>query len=108
MEVLKIKDMKGGWFVGNFMPAAYNTDQFEVSYKLHTKGEKWDVHYHHTVKEINLLIRGKMIIQGVELLSGDIFVIDPYEISDPEFLEDCEIVCVKTPSVNDKISVRKI
>jgi len=104
MKISKLKDMKGGWFVGNFEPTAYKSENFEVSYKLHPKGQKWDYHYHTEVTEINLLIRGKMILQGTELLSGDIFTIPPYEIADPEFTEDCEIICVKTPSVNDKIS----
>lgn len=107
MKILKLKDMKGGWFVGNFEPTAYKTDLFEVSYKIHPKGENWDHHYHHTVTEINLLINGKMNLQGKELSSGDIFILNPYEIANPIFLEDCYIICVKTPSINDKILVNK-
>lgn len=99
--------MIGGWFVGDFEPTAYKTNQFEVSYKLHPKGQQWDIHYHTEVTEINLLVRGKMVIQGTTLVEGDIFTLEPYEIADPEFLEDTEIVCVKTPSVNDKVSVLK-
>ena len=34
-----------------------------------------------------------------ELVAGDIFVVEPNEISDPMFHEDCTIVCVKVPSV---------
>jgi mannose-6-phosphate isomerase-like protein (cupin superfamily) len=105
MKVLKIDDMIGGWFIGNFEPTAYKTDQFEVSYKLHPKGQRWDVHYHTDVTEINYVIRGEMTIQGKLLSSGDIFILEPYEIADPEFLIDTEIICVKTPSLNDKISV---
>jgi hypothetical protein len=45
-----------------------------------------------------------MTLQGQMLMSGDIFTLEPYEIANPEFLTDCEIVCVKTPSANDKIS----
>jgi hypothetical protein len=107
MKILKLKDMKGGWFVGNFEPTAYKTENFEVSYKIHPKGECWDHHYHHTVTEINLLMNGKMIIQGKELLSGDIFILYPYEIADPTFIEDCHIICIKTPSANDKIIINK-
>lgn len=102
MRVERIENMTGGWFVGNFSPTCHNTD-FEVSYKVHPRGQIWDTHYHTEVTEINLLIRGKMVLQGKELLSGDIFVLDPYEIADPEFLEDCEIVCVKSKSINDKV-----
>ena len=39
-----------------------------------------------------------MKIQDQIVESGDIFVIPPYEIADPEFIEDCEIVILKTPS----------
>lgn len=108
MKIEKIKDMIGGWFVGNFEPAAYKTDKFEVSYKLHPKGQVWDIHYHTTVIEINYVIRGKMLLQDTELSEGDIFTLYPYEIADPVFLEDTEIICVKTPSVKDKINVKKI
>ena len=107
MKLSRIEDYIGGWFVGNFEPTAYKTDQFEVSYKLHPKGQKWDIHYHSIVTEINVVVRGKMILQGEELKTGDVFILEPYEIADPEFLEDTEIICVKTPSVNDKISVIK-
>ena len=52
MKVNRIENMKGGWFVGNFEPTAYKTSKFEVSYKVHPKGEKWDFHYHTKVTEI--------------------------------------------------------
>jgi hypothetical protein len=38
MDIFKMKDMKGGWFIGDFQPTAFKTDQFEVCYKHHTKG----------------------------------------------------------------------
>lgn len=105
MKILNINDMVGGWFVGDFEPTAYKTEQFEVSYKLHPKGQEWDIHYHTDVTEINYVIRGNMILQGKELKTGDIFILEPYEIADPKFLIDTEIICVKTPSINDKVSV---
>jgi hypothetical protein len=108
MEVFKIADMKGGWFMGNFSPTSHKTPTCEACYKIHKKWEVWECHYHKLGTEINFLIRGKMILQGVTLNAGDIFVIKPYEIADPEFLEDCEIVIVKTPSVpGDKFNCSK-
>lgn len=104
MKIDRIENMKGGWFVGNFEPAAYKTDQFEVSYKLHPAGERWDYHYHTEVTEINYLIRGEMTLQNKPLTSGDIFTLYPFEIADPTFHTNCEIICVKTPSTNDKVS----
>ena len=37
MKIYNYEEMKGGWFVGNFTPTAYNTSEFEVSYKIHPK-----------------------------------------------------------------------
>lgn len=106
MEIFKIEDMKGGWFVGNFTPAAFKSKDFEVCLARHKKGDKWATHYHQIATEINLLVRGEMSIQGQGLKSGDIFVIHPGEIADPVFHEDCEVVVVKTPSVpGDKYEV---
>ena len=105
MKILKFKDMKSGWFIGNFEPTAYKTDNFEVNYRIHKAGEQWDTHYHTHVTEINLLIKGKMRMQNTLINAGDIFIVNPFEISDPEFIEDCEVICVKTPSLNDKISI---
>lgn len=99
MEIKRIENMKGGWFIGNFDPSVFRTPDFEVGYKLHTKGEQWPVHYHQKATEITYLIRGKMKIQNKVLTSGDIFTIFPGEIADPVFLEDCEVIIVKMPSV---------
>lgn len=107
MKIFNIQDMVGGWFVGNFDPSAYKTDACEVSYKLHKKDETWDVHYHKIATEINYLVSGKMTINGEHLATGDVFVIYPNETAAPVFLEDCHIVCVKTPGVrNDKYVVK--
>lgn len=99
MDLFKMSDMKGGWFVGNFEPSAFKTNQFEVCYKFHEKGEKWDTHYHKVGTEINYLVKGKMMIQDKELNSGDIFILNPYEIANPNFLEDCTVLVIKTPSI---------
>jgi quercetin dioxygenase-like cupin family protein len=103
MDIFKIQDMKGGWFIGDFEPSIYKTKEFEVGVKTHPKGEVWDTHYHKLATEINYLIDGKMIIQDTELNSGDIFVLHPNEVANPIFLEDCSIVTVKTiSSIGDK------
>jgi quercetin dioxygenase-like cupin family protein len=108
MEVKRIEDMTGGWFIGNFCPSVLRTPDFEVGYKFHPKGEKWDKHYHKKGVEVTYLIRGKMQIQDRILTSGDIFTIFPYELADPIFLEDCEVVIIKSPSVvGDKYTVEE-
>lgn len=97
MKIFKLSDMVGQWFVGNFQPSAHLAE-FEVCYKTHKAGEYWQAHYHRLATEINLLVKGKMTINGIEINSGEIFVIEPYYVSFPEFLEDCELVIVKTVS----------
>lgn len=93
----------GGWFIGNFTPTVFNTNDFEVSYKLHYKNEEWPRHYHKISTEINFLIRGKMIIDEIPISAGKIFIIEKNESVKPIFLEDCELIVVKVPcSKNDK------
>jgi dTDP-4-dehydrorhamnose 3,5-epimerase-like enzyme len=109
MKLSRIEDTDRGWFVGNFTKAAFQTEACEVSYKFHTKGEHWPLHYQEKITEINLMVSGEMIMQGQKLVTGDIFIIYPYEIADPEFLTDCGIVCVKVPGIqNDKVVVKKV
>ena len=95
--------MKKGWFVGNFEPTAFKTSQFEIGVMSHKKGEVWDKHYHKKSIEITLFLKGKVKLGNEIFSKGDILLIEPNEIVDPEFLEDTEVVVIKTPSdTNDK------
>ncbi|MBU1200206.1 hypothetical protein KJ953_01565 [Patescibacteria group bacterium] len=106
MKINKLKNMKGGWFVGDFVPSVFRTKDFEVAYMTHYKGQEWPKHYHKVASEINYLIRGKMKINREILEEGDIFVIEPGEVVKPEFMSDCELIVVKTPSVvGDKYEI---
>jgi mannose-6-phosphate isomerase-like protein (cupin superfamily) len=98
MDIRHIKTMEGGWFVGNFEPAAFQTADCEVGYLRHRQGEEWPRHYHKKSVEVNYLIRGRMRIQDRELQAGDVFVLHPFELADPVFHEDCELIVVKIPS----------
>jgi mannose-6-phosphate isomerase-like protein (cupin superfamily) len=105
MKVFDSKNFmeKGGWFVGDFEPTILKTSDFEVAYKLHYKNEDWPKHHHKISTEINFLIRGKMLINDILIQTGEIFVIEKNESVKPKFLEDCELIVIKTPSVkNDK------
>ncbi len=104
MKINHIDHMVRGWFVGAFTPTVWHTSHVEVGYRVHEAGKR-DWHYHTHVTEVNLIISGEMILQGKHLKAGDIFELAPYEVTDPEFLTDCGIVCVKFPSQNDKVSI---
>lgn len=99
IEKHHISQFTGGWFIGNFEPSLLKTENFEVSIKLHPKGEKWDKHTHRVATEYNYVASGLVRIDGETYREGDIFVVPPHFVMDPEFLEDCTIVCIKTPSV---------
>ena len=107
MKITKLTDYYKGWFVGNFEPSTFKTDQFEVGIVHHKQGEEWPCHYH-TGTEINYLVSGKIRIHEKNLVSGDVFMFEPYEVADPEFLEDCVVVVIKTPSIpGDKYAAEK-
>ena len=105
MKVFELKDMKDGWFIGDFEPSVLKTPNFEVNYRVHKKGEFWRPHTHTIVTEYNLLVSGRMSICGRDLVGGQIFILEPGEVAAPEFHEDCAVVCVKTPSASDKVYV---
>jgi len=109
MRLGRIEDTEKGWFIGDFPKAIFQSKDFEVSWRMHPAGQKWDLHYQENAIEINLLIDGEMNLNGIKIIPGDIFILDPYEITDVDFIKDCSIVCVKTPSLpNDKVIVKKI
>jgi quercetin dioxygenase-like cupin family protein len=108
MKKFNYEEMKGGWFIGDFEPAAFKTKTFEVAYVKHKKGDPWDKHFHKIATEITLVIRGKVKINDEIYSAGDIVVIEPNEIADPYFLEDVEFMIIKTPSdVNDKYTTKR-
>ena len=90
----------------SFDPAVLKTEQFEVGVLTHKKGEVWTKHYHKLGTEYNLLLKGQMIICGETIHEGEIFILEPNEVADPVFIEDCLVLCIKTPSVpGDKYEV---
>ncbi len=98
MDVYRIEDMWGGWFVGDFEPSVFKTCDVEVGYHRYTKGQEWPKHHHKVATEINYMIRGVMDLNGQRIIMGDIFVIPPGESVKPIYLENCEIIVVKIPS----------
>lgn len=92
-----------GWFVGDFNPSIFITEDFEIGLLEHKKGDKWDYHYHKLAVEYNILIDGEMTVNNEKVKKWDMFVFERNQISCPIFLENCKILCVKIPSIkNDK------
>lgn len=91
-----------GWFIGNFPRAVFKTDKFEVCYQINER-QQTASHYHAQAHEITLVISGSSLVNGQLMKPNDIFVLEPGEYSQIEYLELTEVVTIKTPSVpNDK------
>lgn len=101
MKVNKLQDMTKGWFVGNFEPTLFNTDQFEVAVKKYKAGDKEQKHYHKVATEITVVVSGMVLMNGATYNSGDIITIEPGEATDFEALSDSITTVVKLPCVKD-------
>jgi quercetin dioxygenase-like cupin family protein len=97
----RLEKMVRGWFVGNFSPAAYSTDSFEVAVKNYRAGECEDDHFHKVATEITVVISGVIRMKGFTWREGDIITLNPGENTAFEALTDSILVVVKTPSVVD-------
>lgn len=94
-----------GWFVGCFPEAAHQSDLAEVCYKIEPPGPI-GAHKHTKCTEVMLIIKGSAKCQGQVFTNGDIFILEPGELNDTEYLEQTEVVCVKTPAGgNDKVLI---
>ena len=100
----QLSTFKGGWYMGDFEPSLFRTSQFEVGLKRHRKGEDWPSHFQRQATEYNLLLHGRMTLNGVTINKGDLVVVEPREIVKPVFRTHCEVVVVKVPSMpGDKV-----
>lgn len=101
MKLLKLEEMKGGWFVGDFAPTVIGTRDVEVAVKRYEAGASEEKHYHKVAREITVIVSGRVKMNGVECGSGDIIVVEPGEATEFEALEDTVTTVVKMPSAKD-------
>jgi len=87
-----------GWFIGDFPEAIFKTKEFEVTYQKNPRSQTAS-HIHKLVYEITLVISGCQICNGEMFKAGDICVLEPGDISQIEYLEETEVVTIKTPSI---------
>ena len=87
-----------GWFIGDFPKAVYRTKQFEVNYQDNPRGQLRS-HLHKKITEITLVISGKVLLNGEIFTEGDIFILEPGDIGQMEYLEPTKTIAIKTPSI---------
>lgn len=99
MQVHKLADMKGGWFVGDFVPTVLRTQAAEVAVKTYLAGATEARHVHRVAHELTLVLSGRVRMNGIDYAAGDILCIEPGESTDFAALTDVTTVVVKLPSV---------
>ncbi|MBS3076655.1 hypothetical protein J4233_00090 [Candidatus Pacearchaeota archaeon] len=99
MKKANLNEMTRGWFVGNFEPAAFKTEDCEVAVMKYKAGDSEKKHVHKIATELTTIIKGKVKMNGMEYREGDIIVMEPGEATDFEALTDAMNVVVKVPSV---------
>lgn len=98
-----LESMIKGWFVGNFKPSVYTSQDVEVAVKRYEKGDKEGTHHHRKATEITVIVEGIVKMNGKIFKKNDIMVIDPFESTDFIVLEKTITVVVKIPgALNDK------
>ena len=89
MKIDNLDKMIGGWFIGNFEPSLFKTNDCEVAVKRYNKGD-------------TVIINGRVKMNGIEYGAGSIITMEPNEVTDFECLEDGTVnVVVKIPGANN-------
>ncbi len=101
MEKYNLKDMINGWFIGNFEPSLFKTNDVEVAVKSYKSGDKESSHFHKIATEYTIILIGSAQMNQQTFQSGDIVVIRPGEETDFCALTDLMTVVVKIPGANN-------
>ena len=97
----KLNDMTRGWFVGNFDPTLYRTNDVEVAVKTYKVGDFEEAHYHKIATEISVVVEGNIKMFDKIWERGDIIVAEPNDVTSFEALTDAVLAVVKLPGANN-------
>ena len=101
MKLEKLDSMTKGWFIGNFTPSLYKTNEVEIAVKSYKAGDYEDKHYHKIATEYTVIIDGEVEMNGVRYKKNDIIVMEPGEMTDFKAITDSTNVVVKIPGANN-------
>jgi anti-sigma factor ChrR (cupin superfamily) len=100
-EIFLLTDMIKGWFVGNFEPTVFRTNDVEVGVKNYQPGEYEKSHHHRIATEITVIQKGIVEMNGVQYGDGSIIKLDPYVSTDFRAVTDVTTIVVKIPGASD-------
>ncbi|MXV17467.1 hypothetical protein GS398_19365 [Pedobacter sp. HMF7056] len=103
MEKYNLADMVKGWFVGNFEPTLYRTNDVEVGVKQYAEGEYEASHHHKIATEFTVIVTGEVEVNGKRYSAGDILKVPPGTSANFRTLTPVTTCVVKVPGAgNDK------
>ena len=103
MEISQLENMFKGWFIGDFEPSLYKTNDVEVGVKYYKEGDYEPSHFHKIATEFTVILDGRVEMNGNIYESGSILKILPNESTDFKALTNVKTVVVKIPGAsNDK------
>ena len=103
----KLENMVKGWFVGNFTPTLYQTNDVEVAVKSYLAGDKEEWHYHKIATELTVIISGEVEMCDRRFGAGEIIVMEPGEGTSFAAITDVTTVVVKVPGANNDKYLKK-
>lgn len=101
LEKYKLEDMVKGWFIGNFEPSLYKTNDVEVGIKKYKAGDYENSHYHKIATEFTVIISGSVEMNGIQYFENEIIKIIPGVRTNFKALTDVVTVVVKLPGANN-------
>lgn len=101
LEKYKLEDMIKGWFIGNFEPSLYKTNDVEVGIKKYNAGDYENSHFHKIATEFTVIISGTVEMNGVQYFENEIIKIIPGVITNFKAITDVITVVVKLPGANN-------
>jgi hypothetical protein len=101
MEKHKLEDMTKGWFIGNFEPSLFKTNDVEVGIKKYSAGDYENSHYHKIATEFTVIISGSVEMNGVQYFENEIIKINPGIKTNFKAITDVITVVVKMPGANN-------
>ncbi len=109
MKKAMLSDMKKGWFIGDFEPTLWKTQDVEVAVKKYKAGDHEEKHLHKIATEFTVIIKGHVKMNGKDYKEGEIIILSPKDASDFVAITDTITTVVKIPGAkNDKYSVDNI
>lgn len=112
MKQERVENFKRGWVVGDFLPTLHKAN-LEVGIHSYPSGTVHQAHFHKKASEINVITSGQCRFtfispdeRTIDMVSGDILIVEPYETVEFKATTDCSLTVIKTDSIpNDKYNV---